>query len=64
MRKLLATLPYARNLISHRCPELSDADLALITQPAEPSAEMLPVEIGRDIMTVLAAMEAKLDWLG
>lgn len=29
----------------------------------EPSAEMLPVEIGEQIMDVLEAMEAKLDQL-
>jgi hypothetical protein len=35
MRKLLVALPYTRNLISHRCPELSDDDLALlVAQPA------------------------------
>jgi hypothetical protein len=36
MRKLLATLPYARNLISHRCPELSDDDINALMQPDLP----------------------------
>ena len=56
---------YVRALVAHRCPEIGPADLALITTtyPAAPSAEMLPVEIGRDIMSVLEAMESKLDQL-
>jgi len=53
---------YIINLIAGRCPEATDADLALITS-MEPSAEMLPVEIGEQIMDVLEAMEAKLDQL-
>jgi hypothetical protein len=53
---------YIRAIIRHRAPEVSDADLALITS-MEPSAEMLPVEIGEQIMDVLEAMEAKLDQL-
>jgi hypothetical protein len=53
---------YIINLIAGRCPEVTDADLALITS-MEPSAEMLPVEIGEQIMDVLEAMEAKQDQL-
>ena len=53
---------YIINLIAARCPEATDADLALITS-MEPSAEMLPVEIGEQIIDVLEAMEAKLDQL-
>ena len=56
---------YIRALVAHRCPEIEPADLALIgtIQPAAPSAEMLPDKIGRDIMSVLEAMEFKLDQL-
>ena len=36
MRKLLATLPYARNLIIRRCPELSDDDINALMQPDLP----------------------------
>jgi hypothetical protein len=53
---------YIRAIIRHRAPEVSDADLALITSMG-PSAETLPVEIGEQIMDVLEAMEAKLDQL-
>ena len=53
---------YIHALIAARCPEVTDADLALITS-MEPSAEMLPVEIGEQIMDVLEAMEAKQDQL-
>ena len=49
-------------LILARCPELTDADLALIAQPAPPS-ELLPDQIGREIMAMLEALEAKLDRL-
>jgi hypothetical protein len=53
---------YIRALVSHRCPEIGPADLALITQragaPAEPD---LPVEIGEQILDVLAEMGDRLD---
>jgi hypothetical protein len=54
---------YVCSLIAVRCPELDSVDLALITQPATTTTEMLPVEIGSDLMAVLEAMEAKLDRL-
>jgi hypothetical protein len=56
---------YVRSLILARCPELTDADLALIgiVHPAAPSAEMLPVEIGEQIMDAIVALENKVDWL-
>ena len=53
---------YIRAVIQARCPELTDADLALITS-VEPSAEMRPGEIGERIMDVLAAMgQASTRW--
>jgi len=52
---------YIRNLIAVRCPELGPDDLATLTQHA--ATETLPVEIGEQIMDVLAAMEMKLDRL-
>jgi hypothetical protein len=54
---------YVRALLAHRCPELGPADLALIgtIHPGGPSAEMLPVEIGEQIMDAIAAVDAKLD---
>ena len=53
---------YVRALIPHRCPEVTDDDLAAAFGSTQP-AELLPIEIGKDIMAVLAAMEAKLDRL-
>jgi hypothetical protein len=55
---------YIRCLIAVRCPELGPDDLALITQHAPTTEPDLPPEIGRDLMLVLEAMEAKLDRLG
>ena len=53
---------YLRRLIAARCPELTDDDLALITQPAATTAEPdLPVEIGEQILDVLAEMGDRLD---
>jgi hypothetical protein len=55
---------YVRAMILARCPELGPADLALIgtLHPGPPTAEPdLPMEIGRDIMAVLAAMDERLD---
>jgi hypothetical protein len=66
---------YIRALVTHRCPEIEPADLALIgtIQPAAPSAdnasteaiappaEMLPVEIGERIVEVLDLMMGRLD---
>jgi hypothetical protein len=56
---------YIRALVAHRCEEIGPADLALIgtIHPAGPSAEMLPVEIGEQIIDAIAAMGAKLDAL-
>jgi hypothetical protein len=49
-------------IIVARCPEIGLDDLTQHAgAPAEPD---LPAEIGRDIMAVLEAMEAKLDRLG
>jgi hypothetical protein len=49
---------YVRTLVRHRCPELTDADLALAS--AEPN---MPTEIGEAISVVLSSMEARLDRL-
>jgi hypothetical protein len=56
---------YIRALVAHRCEEIGPADLALIgtIHPGATAEPDLPVEIGRDIMSVLAAMEFKLDAL-
>jgi hypothetical protein len=59
---------YVRSIIQARCPELTDADLASTearSQPADNASTeaVLPVEIGHDIMSVLEAMESKLDQL-
>jgi hypothetical protein len=65
MRKLLATLPYARNLISHRCPELSDDDINALMQPDLPdeiSLIMDVLDLMMDPLNELAALvEAKED---
>jgi hypothetical protein len=50
-------------LILARCPELTDADLAAIEARSQPAEPDLPVEIGAQIMDVLAALEEKFDWL-
>jgi hypothetical protein len=52
-------------IIKARCGDvLSDADFALITQHAAPPAEPdLPVEIGEQILDVLAEMGNRLDRL-
>ena len=47
----------ARALIAHRAPELTDADLAGLSQPD------LPVEIAKQVMEVIAEMEARLTML-
>jgi hypothetical protein len=44
-----------RAIIAHRCPELTDDDLAALAPPG------VPAEVGEMIVDVLAAMEAKLD---
>jgi hypothetical protein len=52
---------YVINLARHRCPELSETDLAALAKPV--SAETLPAEIGEQIMDVLNAMMDRLDRL-
>jgi hypothetical protein len=50
---------YARALVLHRCPELTDADLALLgTQPVEPADA-----IAKAILDALAEVETRLDQL-
>lgn len=44
---------YIRNVIAHRCPELTDDDLAMLSQPDEFLGELLPVEIGHQILEVV-----------
>ena len=45
---------YIKALVAHRCPELTDADLALMA--AEPD-DTLPRQIGEQILTVLDALQ-------
>jgi hypothetical protein len=55
---------YIRAVIQARCGDvLTDADLATLTQAATTPAELLPVEIGEQIIDAITALEDKLDWL-
>jgi hypothetical protein len=47
-------LAYLRAVVSHRCPELTDADLALMA--AEPDGA-LPLEVAEQILTVIDALQ-------
>lgn len=47
-------------LIMARCPELTDADLAMLAEAAA-DPDMLPASIGVQIMTVLERMADRMD---
>lgn len=49
---------YIRAVIRHRCPELTDANLAALDEGSG-----LPVEIADMVFDVIAEMEARLDEL-
>jgi hypothetical protein len=53
-------LAYLHTVVLHRCSELSDRDLALLA--AEPD-DTLPRQIAEQVLTVLAALEQRLDEL-
>ena len=48
-------------LIRHRCPELSEADLAALGDAPDP--DMLPASIGVQILDVIIRMADRLDAL-
>jgi hypothetical protein len=48
---------YARGLIAHRAPELTDRDLAALMEPD------LPAEIAAQVLDVLEALEQRMDEL-
>jgi hypothetical protein len=49
-------------LIMARCPELSEADLALLGD-TQPDPDMLPASIGAQILDVISHMADRLDAL-
>jgi hypothetical protein len=53
-------LAYLHSMVLHRCPELSDRDLALMTVEAD---DALPRQIAEQILTVLEVLEQRMDAL-
>lgn len=51
---------YVRRLIAHRAPELSQSDIAELSD-APPDSDMVPVEVVRQILDVISAMVDRLD---
>jgi hypothetical protein len=47
-------------MISHRCPELLPADLALIADAPVDSDDRLPMAIGEQILDVVLALEDRM----
>lgn len=61
----IARLAYAIDLISHRCPELGPADLALLGYSDEPLSEdeLIPVEIADRILNCVMALDGRMERL-
>ena len=50
---------YVRTLVAHRCPELSEADLAMSAEPDQ--GDTLPSSIGAQIVEILDHMMTRMD---
>lgn len=54
---------YVLDLIAARCPEITADDLAVLSQPDEPLAEQIPLEVGAQILEVVDHLMARMERL-